>query len=174
MKIDRIKSKYYKESQYSTDQPFLDLIHNNIYQSSKILDAGAGAGELFKYDIKSKVSEVVGVDLDTRVLTNPQLHRGVLTDLTNMPFENDYFNIIISRYTFEHIQEPKAFLTELRRILRPGGKIIFLTPNKWHYVALIARFTPHKFHQWFNRLRGRTEEDTFSTIYKLNSFSDLR
>ena len=60
------------------------------------------------------------------------------------------------------------------RLLRPGGTFIFLPPTKWHYVALGARLTPHRFHNWYNRLRGRDDEDTFPTVYRLNSVSAVR
>jgi len=150
------------------------LISEKVSSDSRVLDAGAGAGEMFSYDLKSRVREVVGADLDPRVESNPQLHRGIVTDLASIPVVDDYFDMIFSRYVFEHVQRPSAFLKEMNRLLRPGGSLIFLTPNKWHYVALAARLTPHRMHERFNRMRGRGDEDTFSTVYRLNSASDLR
>ena len=40
-------------------------------------------------------------------------------------------------------------------------------------MPLIARLTPHKFHQYVNRLRGRSEVDTFPTLYKMNSIQAI-
>jgi hypothetical protein len=48
------------------------------------------------------------------------------------------------------------------------------TPNKYHYMPTIARMTPHGFHQWVNRLRGRDAEDTFPTRYQINTPADVR
>jgi SAM-dependent methyltransferase len=57
-------------------------------------------------------------------------------------------------------------------VLKPGGVFISLTPNRWHYVATVASVTPLAFHRWVNRHRGRSEEDTFPTTYKLNTRHD--
>lgn len=50
---------------------------------------------------------------------------------------------------------------------------MFKTPNKWHYMPTIARLTPHGFHQYVNRLRGRAEVDTFPTRYRTNTKGDV-
>ena len=41
-------------------------------------------------------------------------------------------------------------------------------------MPLIARMTPHRFHRFVNRLRGRAEEDTFPTLYRANTAADVR
>jgi SAM-dependent methyltransferase len=62
---------------------------------------------------------------------------------------------------------------EVARVLKPGGVLLFKTPNKWHYMPTIARVTPHRFHQFVNRLRGRAEVDTFPTRYRTNTKGDV-
>jgi hypothetical protein len=42
-----------------------------------------------------------------------------------------------------------------------------------HYMPLVARLTPYKFHTIVNRLRGRDSSDTFPTVYKVNSPSEI-
>jgi hypothetical protein len=56
----------------------------------------------------------------------------------------------------------------------PGGWFLAKTPNKWHYVPLLARATPLAFHRFYNRLRGRAALDTFPTRYRANSVRDVR
>src|SRR5439155_21463693 len=77
-------------------------------------------------------------------------------------------------YVLEHLPEPAKLVKELRRVLRPGGIVLALTPNRYHYVSLISALTPVGFHKWFNKQRGRDEEDTFPTYYRLNSPRDIR
>lgn len=60
------------------------------------------------------------------------------------------------------------------RVLRPLGKLLFKTPNRWQFMSIIARVTPHGFHQWFNRRRGRGGTDRFPTCYLCNSPTQVR
>lgn len=174
MDINKAKQHWYKPSQLDNDEPFRQMIYETIVPESRILDAGAGAGEIFSYNLREYVTEIVGVDLDPRVETNPQLHRGIRTDLTSIPVEDNYFDLVFCRYVLEHIENPQEFLQEIYRILKPGGCFLLLTPNKWHYVSLASLLSPKWFHNWYNRLRGRDEEDTFPTFYRLNSVSTIR
>jgi hypothetical protein len=63
-------------------------------------------------------------------------------------------------------------LSEVRRVLRPGGVYVFRTPNRWHYVAMTARLTPHWVHRLVaNRLRGLPPDthEPYPTFYAMNS-----
>jgi ubiquinone/menaquinone biosynthesis C-methylase UbiE len=168
------KARWYRPGQFDNDGVFREMVYGAARRDSRVLDAGAGAGDLFVYDLKSRAREVLGADLDPRVETNPQLHRGIQCDLEKIPLPGESVDVIFSRYVFEHVQNPRAFLKEMRRLLRPGGLLLFLTPNKWHYVSLISRCTPHVFHRWVNRRRGRANQDTFPTVYRLNSAGSIR
>ena len=173
MNIDEIIQRFYNKDQINTDSSLLKLINKKLDSDSRVLEAGAGTGKMFQYSIKSDVKELIGADLDPRVLENPQLHKGVVTDLTNTPFDDEYFDLIFSRYVLEHVKSPAIFVKEMHRLLKPGGGIIFLTPNKWHYVSLCAKLTPNAFHAWYNKKRGISEDHTFPTFYKLNSAADI-
>jgi len=174
MNSEKVRMRFYKPDQFNNDTFFLRMIEDVVRPYSRVLEAGAGAGDLFLYELKENVLEIVGVDIDPRVESNPRLHRGIRSDLTSIPYDDNYFDVVFSRYVLEHISEPQVFLNEMNRILKPGGSLLFLTPNKWHYVSLAARLTPQAFHNWYNRFRGRQDKDTFPTLYKLNSVSDLR
>jgi SAM-dependent methyltransferase len=174
MDINKLKQWAYDPDQFDNDTVFRQMIYDAVGSESRVLDAGAGAGELFQYELKDKAMEIVGVDLDPRVERNPQLHRGICANLTNIPVEDNYFDLVFSRYVLEHIDNPQEFLQEIYRILKPGGCFLFLAPNRWHYVSIIASFTPMWFHNWYNRLRGRQEDDTFPTVYHLNTRSRIR
>lgn len=174
MNVETTKRRWYDEEKLDNDSSFREMIYEAVSPPTRVLDAGAGVGDLFQYDLKGRVKEVLGVDLDARVSTNPQLHRGIVADLSHIPIGDGSCDVVFSRYVLEHIADPQAFLREVNRILKPGGDFLFLTPNRRHYVALAARVTPHCFHSWYNRLRGRDEEDTFPTHYRLNSAASLR
>lgn len=54
---------------------------------------------------------------------------GLLTaDLTKLPFDSDSFDILICSHVLEHIPDDAAAFSEIRRVLKPGGKAMLLTP----------------------------------------------
>jgi SAM-dependent methyltransferase len=135
----------------------------------RALDAGAGLGQRYPYDYRTWVRLVVGVDLDGRVRTNPNLHAAVVGNVARLPFADGSFDLVFSKYLLEHLAEPLPAFREIRRVLKLGGHFVFHSPNRFHYVALAARLTPHRFHVWFNAKRGLPETDTFPTFYRANS-----
>lgn len=135
-----------------------------------ILDIGAGSGIIEYMNFKGCFKKVVGVDPDERVLNNPYLDQAYVGYVENMNFFSDKsFDAVILNNVLEHITEPSLLFSEISRILKPGGLFLAKTPNKRHYVPLIARITPLWFHKHFNRLRGINDEDTFPTQYLLNT-----
>lgn len=152
--------------------PFLELVERYVTPDSRILDIGAGAGERNPHTLKGRCAEIVGVDVDPRVVDNPLLDRGIITDGRSLPFEDATFDVVFSIYVLEHVADPESFAAEIARVLKPGGVVLGLTPNKWHYVAALASITPHRFHRWVNVRRGRAAQDTFPTTYLLNSRHD--
>src|SRR2546430_9063982 len=97
-----------------------------------------------------------------------------LSDAGHIPYPDAAFDVAFADNVMEHLADPMAVLGEVCRVLRPGGVFLFKTPNRTHYMPLIARMTPHRFHRFVNRLRGRAEEDTFPTLYRANTAADVR
>ncbi len=133
-----------------------------------MLDLGAGAGKN-SYDLKGRVRSIVGVDFDPRVSDNPLLDRGVAVKPGPLPFDDSSFDVVFAIYVLEHVNNPAELVAEIRRVLRPGGIFLALTPNRYHYVSVIASATPTSFHKWLNKRRGREMEDTFPTVYQMNT-----
>ena len=169
MSVAAIEAKLYPS--LSSRDPvavFLRLLEAEVSPESDVLDLGAGAGKN-AYALKGKVRQIVGVDRDARVVDNPLLDRGVVSTSNQLPFEDESFDVVFCIYVLEHVDDPEQFVDEIRRILRPGGRFLALTPNRYHYVPAIASLTPTSFHKWLNKRRGREVEDTFPTVYLLNT-----
>jgi len=139
-----------------------------------ILDLGAGAGIIEQMNFKGIANRVCGVDPDARVVDNPYLDEGKEGFGEQIPYPDNSFDLVFSVNVLEHLEQPEMVFADVHRILKPGGVFLAKTPNKWHYMPLIASVTPHSFHQWFNKKRGRDSEDTFPTRYRANSPADIR
>lgn len=169
--IDQACYKSYEKNW--DDLLFRERILTYIKPDSVVLDLGAGAGIVSQMHFKGLARRVCGVDLDPRVVDNPMLDEGRVSDAGEIPYEQGIFDLVFSDNVFEHLDEPLQVYKEVARVLKPGGVLLFKTPNKWHYMPTIARMTPHGFHQFVNRLRGRAEVDTFPTRYRSNTKGDV-
>lgn len=165
---------YPDELQRSPLARFRGVLDEIVRPEDDVIDLGAGAGEINAYDLRGRVHRIVGVDLNKRVHDNPLLDEGIVADLGAVPIPSASFDLAISIYVLEHVQDPAAVATETSRLLRPGGLFVALTPSRYHYVPLVAAATPTRFHRWVNEHRGRSAEDTFPTAYRLNSRGKLR
>jgi SAM-dependent methyltransferase len=139
-----------------------------------LLDLGAGAGIVTQMDFRGRARRVCGIDPDPRVTANPHLDEGKVGIGESIPYPDASFDLVFADNVLEHLPEPQTVLAEVARVLRPGGVFLAKTPNATHYMPLIARLTPHGFHQWINRRRGRAADDTFPTRYLANTPSAIR
>ncbi len=151
------------------DELFRYRILESVTAGSVVLDLGAGAGIVESMNFRGIVDRVCGVDLDERVLSNSALDEAKVGSGERIPYDAASFDLVISDNVLEHLDDPEAVFREVARVLRPGGLFLFKTPNKWHYMPIIARLTPLAFHRFVNRIRGRREVDTFPTRYRANS-----
>jgi SAM-dependent methyltransferase len=171
-KLDRALYPNYQSNW--DDTLFRERILAHITPTTSVLDLGAGAGILPQMNFRGLAREVCGVDLDPRVTQNPMLDEGRLADANSIPYEDARFDVVFSDNVLEHLDQPLLVFKEVVRVLKPGGVYLVKTPNRRHYVPTIARLTPHAFHTYVASLRGRLEEDTFPTLYKANSRSDIQ
>lgn len=175
---DAIFQRFYSDPKYEKTREFYTLVRQYLTPQSRVLNLGAGDGDGTRWGIrKGEAAEIVGADIDEGVKKNTQIDRWVLMEGDRLPFADQSFDLVFSDFVVEHVEKPDIFLSEVYRVLKPGGAYVFRTPNKYHYVALIARATPHWVHlKIANRLRGLSAEayDPFPTYYRMNTRSKVR
>lgn len=96
------------------------------------LDLGTAVGHT-AFAVAARVGRVVGIDLtapmldlarglaDERGVANAAFIRG---DVTDLPFPNESFDVVTSRYSAHHYAHPEQVVREVARVLRPGGRFI--------------------------------------------------
>ena len=172
--ISWMDAKFYPTySRNWDDQLFRLSILENLKSNHAILDLGAGAGIVEAMDFRGKAHYICGIDPDQRVKTNPYLHNGQVGLAESIPFADAAFDLVFADNVVEHLTHPEQVFSEVHRTLKSGGLFYFKTPNKNHYMPLIARATPLWFHKLINKLRGRATADTFPTVYKANSAKQI-
>jgi SAM-dependent methyltransferase len=169
--VNRLDQRWYPEYQsFWDDRLFRENILREISKDSVVLDLGAGAGIIEHMNFRGLAKKVCGVDLDKRVVCNPFLDEGKLADAAGIPYDDQTFDVVFSDNVLEHLENPGIVFQEINRVLKPGGKFLFKTPNKWHYMPLISRLTPQWFHEFYNKKRGMDSSDLFPTHYRANSY----
>jgi SAM-dependent methyltransferase len=118
-----------------------------LLPTGRVLDLGCGIGHSYR-ELAPRVS--VGVDLDPEVLSG-QDRETVAADMRRLPFADGSFASVISVQSIEHVPDPELVLSEVRRVLQPDGRAVFVTPNRltfgmageiidpYHYVEYDAQ-----------------------------------
>lgn len=95
--------------------------------SGRLLDVGCGTKP---YRSLFNVEDYVGLDIDNESTRK----RGIadyLYDGGKFPFEDASFDSILCNQVLEHVFNPDEFLGEIRRVLKPGGKLLLTVPFVW-------------------------------------------
>lgn len=172
--IAQLDERFYRDH-VDEHARFDRAVRRHLRPDHVVLDAGAGRGKkAYARDYKEKAGLVIGLDRDPAIAENTLLHHAVVGDLARLPFSDGTFNLVLAKYVLEHLEEPHQALAEIRRVTNPGGFLVFHTPNRFHYVPLIARLTPHRFHIWFRRMRWDGKGHAFETFYRANDRRTLQ
>jgi SAM-dependent methyltransferase len=73
-----------------------------------------------------------------------------------LPFGDDSFDLVISTEAFYYVRDPRHGVSELRRVLRPGGAVVLTVPLVWEYdrTLLEHRFTGPELEELFEGWEG--------------------
>lgn len=173
-KCQELYDKYYTGRKFH-DSLYKDLIRRYLQPGTDLLDAGCGRYLRFCREFATD-AHVVGIDLEeTFECDNSAAPFAVRGDIGHLPFPNESFDMVISRSVIEHLEEPERVFREFFRVLRPGGTVVVITPNKYDYVSVIAALTPYWVHRSLvSRIFQVPEDDVFPTLYRANTLTSLR
>jgi demethylmenaquinone methyltransferase / 2-methoxy-6-polyprenyl-1,4-benzoquinol methylase len=124
-------------------------IDETVRADDRVLDACCGTGDL-AIGARSRGAEVVGLDFSERMLERaarkePQIE-WVHGDVLALPFEDASFDAVTVGFGVRNVEDLEAGVRELRRVLRPGGRVGILeitTPR--------GRLAPF-YRVWFDRV----------------------
>jgi SAM-dependent methyltransferase/chromosome segregation ATPase len=126
----------------------------DLVEGCDVLDiaSGEGYGSML---LASRAKRVVGVDVDSRAVEHARHSyyrpnvRFLVGDCTEMPVADASFDVVVSFETIEHIEEHDRMLSEVRRVLRPGGRLVISSPNKLVYSDDVRFSNPFHVHELY-------------------------
>jgi len=140
-----------------------DFDGNHVIKGHRLLDAGCGMGD------RTVAARLAGAQLAAGIDTDPEkLHWArllavqnrcpadfLLGSVTRLPCPDESFDLILLLDVIEHLEEPLTALTEVYRVLRPGGRVLMTFPpynSPWG-----AHLTEHVMLPWAHLLCPESE-----------------
>ena len=143
-------------------------------QVKKVIDIATGTGDFALASLKLNPDEVIGVDISSGMLemgSKKMKKKGVdktikliLGDSENLPFEDDYFDALTVGFGVRNFENLEKGLSEMLRVIRPGGKVVILEfskPKKFP-VKQVFSFYSKYFIPFFGK---RISKDTKAYAY---------
>jgi SAM-dependent methyltransferase len=106
-----------------------------IDPDSRVLELGAGDG-VQTSALRERFAEVVPMD----IAPSGDVEGLVVADAQDLPFDDDYFDVIFSSNVLEHIEDIDKGLAEMKRVLVPGGIMVHSMPTGfWKIIQVFGR-----------------------------------
>jgi ubiquinone/menaquinone biosynthesis C-methylase UbiE len=158
---------------------YLTRIAGSLSSQTRWLDIGCGRRLVPRWlndhskleaEMRSTARLIIGIDADYEALReNLSCDHKLRADAASLPFAPGCFDLVTSNMVFEHIKNPRSILSEIRRVLKPGGLLIVHTPNWLDIVTIVARFVPNSLHPGLiSRMESRLEKDVYPTHFQFN------
>jgi len=120
----KIFSRYYPPRVLKTEK---DICARYTKGRGELLDIGCANGDFLKV-MQDSGFEVCGLEFSDHFINKYGLNifKG---ELVNAHYDTQRFDLVTMWAVLEHVSDPMGYLKEINRILKPGGKVIFLVPN---------------------------------------------
>lgn len=130
---------------------------NKIKGCSRVLDAGCGNGYFLKhlidkgYDASGVELDLSGVEWARKISPTARIELASLYDNVLDLFEQP-FDAVVSLEVVEHLYDPRMFVKQMKRCLKPGGVFVITTPFHGYWknllIALLGKFDSHVAPLW--------------------------
>ena len=125
--VDIMSSRFqrFNSTRERLQQEILAFSHE-IPEQSRVLDAGSGRAPYRHFFSHARYETA---DRATTASGGNGAVKHHCCDLSNMPMDDGAYDFIIFTQVLEHVPEPFLVISELFRILRPGGRLLFTGPH---------------------------------------------
>ncbi len=146
---DQLATRYDQRwSQYVSDTLSFLKIWAQISPTDIVLDVACGTGEFERLILSENPGQqMVGVDISKEMLAIAQQKLQAYPNtvffpasVTNLPLAEQSFDVVVSASSFHYFDDPTAALAEMKRVLKPNGKVIILDWCKDYLLCRLCDF----------------------------------
>ncbi len=171
--VNKTKSRYpgYKFSW----EILTEIILRKIAKKPYWLDIGARDNILISEQPGAEFSVGLDIEKPDGLILDREKGAYVVADSARLPFKDNSFGFITSRYTFEHLKDPDEALVDIGRVLAPAGNFLMQTTNVKSPLIMAARMIPFGLKKaLFKKTFKNNPSGTYRTYYKINRPGKLR
>jgi methionine biosynthesis protein MetW len=121
-----------QQPRYVPDPQLWSLMFRQVTPTTRCLDVGCGTGNSYAPELTRRAGMYLGVDVSAEAVAAAQasgLNAQTISDAAQLPFADDSFDLVVCVEVLEHLFAPHEAVREIRRVLRPGGRLVASTPN---------------------------------------------
>ena len=155
-------------------------LKTDVFGSAKVLEIATGTG-LIAFEISSDVSEITAIDIAPemiRIASEKQSTQNIqnvifeVGDSCNLSFEDSSFDVVIASNVLHLLFDPEKSLSEIRRVLKPGGFAIL--PTFCHAENFKSRIISNFISLFGFRARNKWTTKSFESFVTKNSFKIVK
>ena len=124
--VERLRDRFYPPDFLGMYARLLATIVSHAQPDDVVLDAGCGSGRVFQHRQAGNVKRIVGIDVTDEQKENENLTDATKGDLRHLPYHDETFDLAIVSHVAEHLVDPEAVFAEMSRVLKPGGRYLFI------------------------------------------------
>ena len=132
------------------------------------MDLGCGANP-FVAEYADRFRFAAGCDRDLRLCARAA-RPFFIGDFSCLPLADGSTDLVTLYLVAEHMERPVQALREIRRVLKPGGRIVLCASLKYFWGSLLNQVLPEAVKiRLLGLLAGKQEEDVFKAYYRMNT-----
>jgi ubiquinone/menaquinone biosynthesis C-methylase UbiE len=190
MRAEALLHKFYPESGFGGfsnvdgTMLFYQRVQALLRENDVVLDVGCGRGlnaddpvpaRRLMRTLRGRCGRVIGIDVDRAGQDNSLVDEFRLIDCSRWPVGDATIDLCMADWVLEHIPDPKAFCSEVSRVVKVGGYFCARTTSRFGYVSLADKLIPSTARNAvLQRVGGnRKRHDIFPVLHRCNTPGSL-